>query len=39
VRKVTWRVKFFNSHMSALPGMEKRGVADARGRAFVLSFG
>jgi len=25
--------------MSALPGMEKRGAAEARGRVFVLSFG
>jgi hypothetical protein len=32
-------VKFFDSHMSALSGMEKRGAAEARGRVFVLSFG
>jgi hypothetical protein len=32
-------VKFFNSYMNALPGMEKRGAAEARGRTFALSFG
>jgi hypothetical protein len=39
VREVTWRVKFFNSYRNTLPGMEKRGAAEARGRVFALSFG
>jgi hypothetical protein len=39
VREVTRRVKFFDGYMSTLPGMEKRGAAEARGRVFALSFG